>query len=76
MAKKWPDFQSSQFFKKSSNSFFGGQTFRQIFQNIYFFGPHNGQSGNPGIVRDDIAVEFFSIQILVDGWIEMKICSF
>ena len=52
-------------FSKKPNSFFGGQTFRQIFQ--IFFWPHNGQSGNPGIVKDDIAVEILSVQILVDG---------
>ena len=52
--KKWPDFQSSQFFKKVQIHFLVAKSFRQIFQ---IFWPHNGQSGNPGIVKDDMAVE-------------------
>ena len=68
MAKKWPDFQSSQFFKKALIHFLVAKHLGKFSKYIYiFFGPHNGQSGNPGIVRDDIAVEFLSVQIQVDG---------
>ena len=44
-------------------------------KNKTFFlgGPHNVQSGNPGVVGDDIAVDFLSSQILGVGRIEMEI---
>ena len=42
-------------------------------QKNFFGGPHNVQSGNPGVVGDNIAVDFLSSQILGVGRIEMEI---
>ena len=77
--KDIPRFSYSQsFLKKALKKFFifnfGGQTSRlSKKQRNFFWGPHNVQSGNPGVVRDDIAVDFLSSQILGVDRIEMEI---